>query len=406
MSKKTLVIIGIVLALILLALLGYYLFFQKNTDGTTGNIDKFKNFLPFGGPGVSTTPSGGVIEPPPVAPPSATEFTNKLRKLSSVPVAGAGTRDFKAGTVVRHIEKATGHIYETELFSPIQNRISNTTIPLAYDAIWGNNNDSMIARYLRDDNQTIDTYSLSLKSISTTTNNTISGIQFPGDITDYSIFGTSVFYLQESFSGSVGIIANFDGAKKKQIWDSPIKELLSQYVNTSTVALTTKPYQNFSGFIYFVNTATGQFKKILGDIPGLSTLVSPDATKVLVLLQADNASLYTYTISNRASSVITPTTFPEKCVWSKKDKTLIYCAVLQGFLSGSSLNSWYMGQVSFSDDIWKYDLKNNTSSIIETIANDTSELIDIIKPILSENEQYLVFINKIDGSLWSLDLTK
>ena len=40
-----------------------------------------------------------------------------------------------------------------------------------------------------------------------------------------------------------------------------------------------------------------------------------------------------------------------------------------------------------------------------TTSTETSETIDIVKPILSENEQYLVFVNKRDGSLWSLDVT-
>jgi hypothetical protein len=70
------------------------------------------------------------------------------------------------------------------------------------------------------------------------------------------------------------------------------------------------------------------------------------------------------------------------------------------------LISWYIGNISFRDDIWKYDLKNNTAVIIDNLTDESGIKIDVIKPQLSVNEKYLVFINKIDGTLWSLDLTK
>lgn len=405
MSKKFFIIIGVVLIIVLLVLVGYYLFFQKNGDGTVGNVNKFRGFFPFGGPIVSTSTPQTEEEVPQPEQPKPNNFTKKLRKISSEPVAGAGIADFKAGSVVHHIEKATGHIYETELFSPVQNRISNTTIPMVYNAIWGNSNNSLIAQYLKEDNQTIDTYSLSLKTTSTTTENTISGIKFPENISEYSVFGTSVFYLSQNDDGSVGIISNFDGSKKKQVWDSPIKEFLPQYVNSSTVALTSKPYQGIAGFLYFISTDSGRFRKILGDTPGLSTLVSPDAAQVLMISQTNSIQMYLYTISKKTSVDTTPYTFPEKCVWSKKDKAVIYCAVPKETIGTDSLTSWYRGIIAFTDNIWKYDLNENTSSLIEDLSEDSKESIDVIKPILSDNGQFLIFINKIDDSLWSLDLT-
>ena len=394
--------------MVLLGLVGYY-FLVPASNGTSGGIiSGFKGFFPFGGSGgensnqVSTTTNQNNTQ----TPQTPENFNLKLRKLSKEPVSGAGTLDIKAGTVVRYIEKATGHIYEVELFSPQHNRISNTTIPVVYDAIWGNKNNSLVARYLKDDNQTVDTYSLTVKATSTSTENTISGIAFPGGISDVSVFDTNIFYLQQGVNTSSGYISSFDGTKKKMIWNSDIKELLSQFVNTKTVALTTKPAQNVPGFLYFVDTTTGAVKKILGNISGLSTSVSPDATKVLYLIEGNGDLMYLLDTTTKTSTVTTPTTSPEKCVWSKKDKTVIYCAVPRNPIGGDSLTLWYKGFQSFSDDIWKYDIKNNTASIVENLSSDAGESIDVIKPILSDSEQYLVFMNKTDNSLWSLDLTK
>jgi hypothetical protein len=78
----------------------------------------------------------------------------------------------------------------------------------------------------------------------------------------------------------------------------------------------------------------------------------------------------------------------------------------QLYIDNTSLTSWYQGTISTDDDIWKIDTKNNSSILIESLENDSGLKIDVIKPILSTNEQYLVFINKTDNTLWSLDLTK
>jgi len=408
MSKKIfIIIISLTLGILLVGLIGYYFLIQNNNtpnNTTTG----FKNFFPFGGQNTPIQTAMTTSNPP--TTPEQLNFNQKLRQLSVEPVAGAGILDVKrattTGSVVRYIEKATGHIFEVELFSPNQNRISNTTIPLVSDAIFGNKNNSIIARYLKDDNQTVDTFSLTIKNTSTITENNITGIAFPPNINEVSILGDSLFYLQQTDGASLGYTSNFAGTKRVQIWNSPIKELLAQYVNTKTVALTTKPAQNIGGFLYFVDTGSGQTRKILGDILGLSTLTNAVATQVLYLEEGSNANMYVFDTKTKSSTNISPTTFPEKCLWSKLSQNIIYCAVPRENIDGQSLANWYKGFVSFTDDIWKYDVKNNTSTLVENLSDDSAKSIDVIKPILSEKEQYLVFINKIDNSLWSLDLTK
>ncbi|KND47985.1 MAG: hypothetical protein AB201_00060 [Parcubacteria bacterium C7867-006] len=405
MSKKIIITISVILGLFLISLVAYYFIATTNTGDGTTKTTGFRSFFPFGGNDLPPTQTEATTtEPTPIDQNNQQNFTKKLRKISEEPVAGAGTLDSKAGTVVRYIEKATGHIYEVELFSPRQARISNTTIPVVYDAVWGNKNDSLVARYLKDDNQTVDTYSLTVKNLSTSTENTITGIAMPANIDDVSSYGSTIFFLIKSDSGSSGFTSNFDGSKKKQVWNSQIKELSSQFINSKTVALTTKPAQNIPGYLYFVDTTTGSSKRVLGDIAGLSTLLDGLGSQVVFLEQTNDAKLFLYNIKNKTKTNITPTTFPEKCVWSKKDTSVLYCAVPRDYLSGNSLISWYKGIVSHSDDIWKFDLKNNTSNIIEDLGSNAKEDIDVIKPFLSENEQYLIFMNKKDNTLWSLDL--
>ncbi len=406
--KRIIIIVSVILVISLLALVGYYFLTRSSVD-STGKPTGFRSFFPFGGndlPPTEETPTNTEETPATNEPEGIKNFTQKLRKLSDEPVAGAGTQDVTAGTVVRYIEKATGHIFEVELFSPRADRISNTTIPKVYDAVWGGKNNSLVTRYLKEDNLSVDTYYLTLKNTSTSSENTITGQLLPSNISDVSGFGDYIFYLVQNSDSSVGISQGFDLSKKKQIWSSNIKELNSQYVNVKTVSLTTKPAENIPGFMYFIDTTTGTTKRVLGGIMGLSTLSDSSGDNVLYLEQNDAARMYIYNIKTKTSTGFSPVTFPEKCVWSKKETGVFYCAVPKEYLGSGSLTSWYRGTVSFSDDIWKYDTKTNAATTIENLEADSDTKIDVIKPTLSENEQYLVFINKVDNKLWSLDLTK
>lgn len=411
MSKKIIIVTTAVLILAVLTLGGYYFFFLRNSGGNQESETNsgFNGLFDFGNSGGNqsagtTTPANEVSK--------NFDYLKKLRKISSEPVSGAGFSSDKAGfQTVRYIEKATGHIFESELSGPSSERLSNVTLPRVYDAVWSFDGKSVLARYLKDDDFSVDTYSLKLQNNSAANSTTniassseIKAVAFPSNIIDLSALGNSVFYLYKDGGKSVGIVTDFEGKNKKQIWNSPVYEILAQLVNEKTVALVTKPEVGVNGYLYFVNTSNGLVTKILGDIVNLTGLVSPDGKNVLA--GSGSYNFYNYNISDKSTEILSPSTFPEKCVWSRKDSNIIYCAAPTESLSGISLISWYKGLTSFSDRIWKYDTKNNSSSIVEDLINDTDESIDAIKPILSPDERFIVFINKKDGSLWSVDLSK
>jgi hypothetical protein len=404
MSKKNIFLISSVILGLVFVVLVVYLLSIKSTETTPGGISVFKKFLPFGGDTVVVDDGKNTATSTPTEEnPTGTEnFNQILRKISSEPVAGAGTIDIKAGTIVRYIEKATGHIYEVELFSPKHVRISNTTIPLTYDALWGNKNNSLVARYLNSDDTQVESYYLTINN-SSSTETTLKIVPLPKNIEDISSFGSNFFYLIQNTNSSSGYISDFTG-KSRSIWSSDIKELTTQFVNSKIIALNTKPAQKIPGYLYFIDTVTGQSKKILGDISGLTTLSDPLGEKIILLSQDDSVRFMLYTLKTKVYADISPITFPEKCVWSKKNTNILYCAVPKDYISGNSLISWYKGLISYSDDIWKYDIKNNVSSIVGELSKTSSVDIDVIKPQLSDDEKYLIFINKKDNSLWSLDL--
>lgn len=400
MSKKIIIISTIVLLIFFVSLAGYYFILQSNESNTDGKPFSFRSFLPFGG-GDTSTP---IDQNPVVEPEDDIENVNfavKLRKLWSEPVAGSYISDAPEGSVVRLVERSTGHVYEVSLYSPETRRISNTTIPKVYDAIWMSKN-SFVAQYLGDDNQSISTFIVKINESSTsTTEGSSSGELFGESINNLVVGNNRIFYLEDVSGGSRGFLSNFNGGNIRQIWSSPIREFQTQDVNSNNVALFTKPYPNINGFLYFINTNSGSSRKILGNIPGLTVLVSPDASNVITLSQSNTNIFSVYNVSENENVQLNPVTFPEKCVWSKKNTKIFYCAVPKETLSSTSLVSWYLGTNSFTDSIWKYNAENGYSEIVDGL---DKEGIDIIKPTLNNSEKYLIFINKKDGSLWSLDL--
>ena len=377
-----------------------------NTRGNSGGGFSFKQFLPFGGDNTDNTPVTSATtttktngEQTDIDPSLDPNYDQKLRKLSTEPVAGIGTFDTTEGTTVRFIERATGHVYEAEMFSARLDRISNTTIPTIYKAVWGDSAKTYIAQYVRDDDSTVSSYSMTVGAKT-------KGVVLDTDILDVTTHGSNLFYLKKNGSGSIGVVSKMDGSGKKQVWSSPLQEVLAQYVSSKTVSLVTKPYQNVNGYMYNVNTNTGKVTKILGPVAGLSAIESIDEKNVFFLSQVTGAQLYIYNIANRTSNQIGPVTFPEKCAWSKKESTIVYCGVPRELLTATSLTDWYKGYTAHTDDIWKYDISDNSSTLIGNLVDETGEAIDVTQPIVSDNGQYLIFINKRDGVPWTLDLTK
>jgi len=211
--------------------------------------------------------------------------------------------------------------------------------------------------------------------------------------------GTQMFFLEPSSSGVVGIVANSDGTNQKQIFQSPLTEWMPQWVNKTTIAMTTLASTNADGYMYFLDPTTGNFTKILGPIQGLTTLTSPDAETVLYSQSTDDGFVTkTYAIATGTTQTLSVATLPAKCVWETQSSLM--CGVPESIPTGQYPDNWYEGSVSFGDDIWSIDtITGSTSNLLSP-----NQQFDIINPGMSPDDQYFYFINKIDGTLWSYRL--
>ena len=457
MLKRNFILLIIILSVVVIAVFGF-LYFQGKTTNTPRDESPGTNFISQFNPFGVSKPTPPAVTPPVdisgYVPPPTTEIPEvKLTKVSSMPIAGfivftkerlkempivspfeeggeesvipnftstlpkgKGTKPTPPATefmpALRYVDKATGNIYQTFVDKIEERKFSGTTIPKVYETYFGNRGESVVMRYLKADERTIETFVGTLpKELlggDTTGNNEAKGSFLPNNVKDISMSpdGLKIFYLFESGNNSgesmIGITLNLLNNKKIQVFDSPFTEWLSFWPNSNLITLTTKPSADIPGYMYTIDSAGKNLSKILGDINGLTTLGSPNGK--LILYGNNNLSLYIYNTNSRNSDLLGVKTLPEKCVWSKASD-VVYCAVPKSISPGGYPDSWYQGEASFSDQLWKIDIKTGNATMISDLVTITEgEEVDGIKLDLDESENYLFFINKKDSFLWKLDL--
>jgi hypothetical protein len=450
MSKRNFILLILVLTIVTAVIFGF-LYSRRGVappgDDAGPDTSFFSQFNPFGG-GSGPGPSSGGTEPVDVSGfvPGPDDTPGKMRKISSMPVAGYGvfqkerfkdlpppdpTPEPAEGEdatppslpppeeekpnppstefvpAVRYVDRATGNIYQTFLDQIQERKFSDTLIPKVHEANFGNRGRSVVMRYLDSNNNTIETFLGTLPEEllggDTSSENEVVGTFLPENTRDISVSsdGVKMFYLFDSGDGIVGTTLDFLTDKKVQIFDSPFTEWLSAWPNSKILTLTTKPSWNVPGYMYSIDPAKKDLVKVLGDINGLTTLTSPSGE--LTLYANNNLSLYVYRSDTRDTSLLALRTLPEKCVWGSAS-AVIYCAVPRALGAGQYPDPWYQGEVSFEDQFWKIDVESGNVTLLVDPATETEEAVDGIKLGLSDDERYLLFVNKKDSFLWEIEL--
>jgi len=398
----------IIIALIILIAGGILIFYFFLSDKNNNSLNELTTFFPFEEGGANgTTQDNPVNTNPTTKIDPITGSLPILRKISETPVAGAiifkdtyKEENEETNYIIRYIERATGHIYETSTTSFTLNRISNTTIPKIQEVIWLDK-DSLIIRYLEDDD-TIKTFSAQLIT-DNLGEKELEGVYLQDNIKSIIKLGEKIFYLLDNGKGSIGVKSDKDDKNREIIFDSPLKEWLITSVGDEYINFTTKPAITTYGFSFLFDTKTKEFKKVINKKMNLSTLMNNSFDILYSEYGKTNPKLSLFINENKINTDISIKTFPEKCVWNKEN---IYCGIPEGNLENYDLTKWYQGLISFSDEIWKINKETTTTEFLISPTEFDTNGLDIINPILDEDGNYLVFMNKKDLSLWVLKLFK
>lgn len=440
MTTNRFITIVVIVTIAILALLGWWYVSSVSTTstGSTSGIEKtLHSFFPFGGSATttansqtntttSTTTQNSIDE---TSDGSATAIP-RLRQVTSEPVAGASifsvttpktiraatsTASTTASSYIVYVEQGTGHIYKEFVDSPTQ-LISATTIPKVDAAFVGTNN-AVAYQYFKNDNETLETFlgqivnpiiATSSSADDSPASGKVSGSFLPQDIYrfDMAPSGDRIFYLAQGPTGDVGYVANIDGSKPTQVVSSPLREWDISWPSTNNVLMTTSPDSSVSGYLYSLNLATKNFSQILGGISGLTAIANPDLSYYIYSEATYNGfTTHVYRPKDDFDASIPLVTLPEKCTWSSTNTSIAYCAVPTSIPSAGYPESWYRGDVSFNDNIWKLDLKAGTSTEILNFSQQSNGgSADMINLSVDQGDHYLIFKNKKDTTLWQYRL--
>jgi len=409
MNNKKIIIGLSVTFLVILIGVAFWFFLTGRKSGP--EID---NTSPFGAPGPqvnSETPFSGPLTSDGFSPPAAAPYSNssRLNRVSDAPVVGGTIVVVGSTTVIRYMEKATGHIIDFDVTNGTRRRITNTTIPKITEALWGDRGMSLVARFSENDSIRSVFGFISSSTASTTSDGSGDLIrrELSVDMRNLSFSPTKKmgFYTLDSNAGIQGFITDKNFEKPLLVWSFPTKEWLVDWPNENTITLTTKAAHAELGQTFLLNPQTKKVTNILSSIPGLTTKTSPDGSLALYSTSKEGlTSLSLYDIKNKTSDNLEIKTLPEKCVWS--GVSAIYCAVPQNGLAGEMPDLWYQGAVSFTDSLWKITLGGDgfEESELTNISTIAQGNIDLIDPLISGDGKILIFTNKIDSYLWALSI--
>jgi hypothetical protein len=417
MNKK---IIAIIIFIIILIISGAFLILNKSGEGVSGDENSqspsiFGGFFDFG--------NGSTLDDEPRQPsPTGNSDTSslsggdagglKLQQLANTPVAGyiASTTNVN-NILVRYVEKTSGNIFDIELRSLSAERITNTTLPRLYDAYFHNYGDRVLLRYVKDNNDVVKTYfGLTVSNGTSTPKDEFE--KFVGGHIEDGVIGVTPNQSNNKFlislPDSLGLktyIMDIDNDEKIQSFSHDFGEWKFDWINEDTLIATPKASYIAEGAIYKVDIDSGQFEKIYGSVNGLSAVSNTDASKIL-FSKSDKKSISTHLLNSDTLSVgdLEIQTFSEKCIWSKLKTSTAYCAVPSSIPSALYPDEWYQGLVTFSDRIVEVNAEDFS---VNELANPVTLLgvgIDAIDLSMTEDESLLLFRNKKDSTLWSLEL--
>lgn len=398
-------------------------FFTENNDfGSFFDVDPTSenDFPPIppapepepGVPGPYTAPVLRQISFEPVSGFTFYATTSTSTRVTSDPERGQVVQEYLAtSTAIRFQERATGHIYDVFDFIESPLKVSNITIQKVYATTFANNrNDFLMMSPSQNNEQVRTTFGriIPAKPETATASSTEQSIEqknVSSVINDlaYLPFINKIAYSVKKELGSEIYTADLQRANEVLLTTLPFNEFTIDPLSSTEVMIQTKASATALGYTYTLNLTTGRLNKIIGDIAGLLTKISPDL-KYYLYSQSDQSSpiLRGYNTETDITFRIGLHTIPEKCLFSPKNSALAYCFGSTAYAPALYPDDWYKGRVFNRDNLYSIDFKTGSVESVYVFEDNLS--FDAYNPQLTFNDESILFQNKYDLTLWSIDL--
>ena len=452
--KKEIIIV--VLALLIFVGLIYFLFFRNSSNTNTKPSDSQNNsdftFSSLFGlvnnktkNKINSTATGDTQN----NGDQSVYYNEGLIKIWEKPVAGYGfyyknipytyhnddlnkdITETSTDTVLMFVDSSTGFIYEKDLSSPTSTptQITDTSYPNIRKAYFLNNKNGgkgrVVMQYLK--NNTIKTVSASIPdfagvSISLQNINTLpDNISFINTSLDnkylvYIVNKNKITNGKNDIYSDWYLINNVGDTYGTRIYTSELTDWKVNITNSGKIYAYNTDSAFETGRLYKLDTTNsvlGDLNQIYTDHSGASFLTNDSSAlismntgeglKTYLNNSFDGSNFYDSNLIN-----INFTTLSNKCGENDSYENIIICSVpkeIKNYDSGLP-DAWYQGFTTWDDNLYIINKDYPSGTLLFNINTDGGvfENIDAKDLKINNNYSHVLFINKNDGSLWSLNI--
>jgi hypothetical protein len=330
----------------------------------------------------------------------------RIFRISNTPIAGFTTFNRGADTVVRFVDRGTGHISDAIIQAsstgPIEKiRITNTTLPKIQEAYFRDDASMVLLRSLKSGSDAVDNMTLTLtppKATSTSEFYSVSATNLRGDIESPAAGAGNTLYYVLKDTGAI-VSSSFTGSDLKTLFTSSFNNWRLSRLGSSLLVYS-KASSDSSGSAYSLSAG---LIKLVGPLNGLTAVGSADSKKVIYsYFENGSTKLFVKDIASGGAVEFLPATLAEKCAWSTKSPATVVCGVPIINIASKEPEGWYQGKTHFTDYIWKFDTNSEIAQLIAEPKAGFNVDLDVYSPRLSSNDELFIFINKRDMTLWAV----
>ncbi len=320
--------------------------------------------------------------------------TNQLRQLTTKPVVGMRILTTEETKLMRYVEAGTGHVFDIDLTTGEETRVSQISVPVASEAVISPSGDYVAIRSGYNNQN-------DLVLVDLTNDTNPSSTLLPNQVESFAFgYNNELLFTEFSLGQTEGKGYLPSTKSTRRLFTAPFTahEMAWNNSSSSNHVIFTKPAATMIGYGYDI-TAGG-----LRRLPtsGYGLTISQSNGGRFVGQRSDNS--YTTTLTTRTGEIITPVavTIPDKCTAAALSDRIGYCASPAELQNGEFPDTWYKGELVLSDYIWRINKESVT--LLADPLRDLGRSLDITQLSLSTDEEMLYFINKTDKTLWLYEI--
>ena len=396
--KKILIITFIIIILIALGVWGYLMFFGSSE---APRLDDF-----FGDSGQVPSEFDTTFVPDDSFDdgPQNVEIDQLLTQLTVRPVAGAVFLEREGRMLVRYAERGTGHVYDINITSGVESRVSITTEPRTTNVVFAPSGNRGVFTVEIDGLEEVAFVGNIVRSDDG--DGSLEEIPLPQYAANFAFneIGDTLFYTTHSSSGMRGFSRDLNTSTSSasvpdvQLFSIPLRDATVLWDDDATYVYP-KPSADANGGLYEIGTS---LRRIGSNGNGLMADASDGR---LVISTADDRTITSYTFGTTSEKIdLSVSAFPSKCDFSNVSTTTLWCAAPLS-ATGELPDEWYQGFISFEDLFWNVDLATGDAALGFLFSEEANVAIDAVDMLVNDDDTYAIFRNKNDQTLWLIDLS-